>query len=86
MRAWIRRALTRKISVKGSRRGTIREIEVEPSTRLVYGMYFAMVALIALAALEIVHIVYIGSFSSEIFSAITGLIGTIVGVLVTAKG
>ena len=82
MRDPIKRALTRRISVKGRR----RQIELEPSERLVYGMYFAMVALIALTAVEIVHIVYIGSFSSEIFSAITGLIGTIVGVLVTAKG
>ena len=49
-------------------------------------MYFAITALIALTAVEIVHIVYIGSFSSEIFSAITGLIGTIVGVLITSKG
>ncbi len=79
---WIRRILTRRVPVRGRR----RQIELEPSERLVYGMYFAMVALIALTAVEIVHIVYIGSFSSEIFSAITGLIGTIVGVLLTSKG
>ena len=86
MRSWIRRTLTRRISVKVGRRKRTREIELEPSRLLVYGMYFAMVALIALTAVEIVHIVYIGSFSSEIFSAITGLIGTIVGVLLTSKG
>lgn len=79
---WIRRILTRRVFDRGRR----RQIELEPSERLVYGMYFAMAALIALTAVEIVHIVYIGSFSSEIFSAITGLIGTIVGVLLTSKG
>ena len=85
MRNFIRKALTRRISVKG-RHSKRRMIEVEPSNRLVYGMYFATVALITLTAVEIVHIAYIGSFSSEIFSAITGLIGTIVGVLLTSKG
>ena len=82
MRDPIKRALTRRISVKGRR----RQIELEPSTRLVYGMYFAMVALIALTAVEIVHIVYIGSFSSEIFSAISLVIGTILGAFFGQKG
>ena len=80
MKTWIRRALTRTVRIRR------REIDLPPSEKLVYGVYFAMVALIALSAVEIVHIVYIGSFSSEIFSAITGLIGTIVGVFITSKG
>ena len=95
LKSWIEKALTKTVTVmmetsrSGKRRKTARNfetVEIPPSKRLVYGVYFAMVALIALTAVEIVHIVHIGSFSSEIFSAITGLIGTIIGVLVTSKG
>jgi len=82
MRDFIKKALTRRIPVQGRR----KQIELEPSTKLVYGMYFAIAALISLTILEAVHIVVLHSFSSEIFSAITALIGTIIGVLVTAKG
>ena len=77
---WLRKALTRKIQLKR------RIIEVEPSNRLVLGLYFAITALIALTILEAVHMLVLRSFSTEIFSAITGLIGTIVGVLLTSKG
>ena len=80
MRNFIKKALTRKIKL------TRRTVEVEPSLRLVYGMYFAIVTLICLTILEATYILVIRSFSSEIFSAITGLIGTIVGVLLTSKG
>lgn len=80
MRNFIKKALTRKIKL------TRRTIEVEPSLRLVYGMYFAVATLICLTILEATYILVLRSFSSEIFSAITGLIGTIIGVLLTSKG
>ena len=82
MRDPIKRALTRRISVKGRR----RQIELEPSEKLVYGMYFATASLCTLTLLEVTYLVVLHTFSSEIFSAITGLIGTIVGVLLTSKG
>ena len=80
MRNFIKKALTRKIKL------TRRTVEVEPSIRLVYGMYFAIATVICLTILEATYILVLRSFSSEIFSAITGLIGTIVGVLLTSKG
>jgi len=80
LRNFIKKALTRKIKL------TRRAVEVEPSLRLVYGMYFAIATLICLTILEVTYILVLRSFSSEIFSAITGLIGTIVGVLLTSKG
>ena len=86
MRDFIKRALTRRISVRGSRRGILREIEVEPSDRLVYGMYFAVAALISLTVLEAVHIFVLRSFSSEIFAAISLVIGTILGAFFGQKG
>lgn len=76
----LRKALTRKIQLRR------RVIEVEPSNKLVYAMYFAIATLISLTTLEAVHVVVLRSFNSEIFSAITGLIGTIIGVLAKSKG
>jgi len=86
MRDFIKSALMRRISIRGSRRGILREIVVEPSDRLVYGMYFAVAALISLTVLEAVHIFVLRSFSSEIFAAISLVIGTILGAFFGQKG
>jgi len=79
----IRKALTRKISVKRGRGQQI--IEIPPSERLVLGVKFAMTATVCLSALEVAHMVFLGTWSSEIFAAITGLIGTVSGVLISQK-
>jgi uncharacterized membrane protein YjjP (DUF1212 family) len=84
MSGWIRKALTRRISIKVARKQ--RLIEVPPSERLVYSMYFAIASIFGLVALEIAHMAFLGSWNSEIFAAISGLIGTIIGVLLTTKG
>jgi len=72
----IRRALTRKRVSRG------RVIREEPNERLVWGVKFAVGMTVCLSALEVAHLVVLGSWSNEIFSAITGLIGTISGVLI----
>lgn len=82
MRDFIKKALTRTIPAKGRR----RQIELEPSAKLVYGMYFTIAALIALTILEAVHIFVLRSFSSEIFSGIMLITGTILGALFGQKG
>ena len=76
----LRKALTRKIQMKR------RVIEVEPSSKLVYGMYFAMAALASLTLLEAVYLVILQTFSSEIFAAINLVIGTILGAFLGQKG
>lgn len=86
MKSWIRRALTMRISVRYTRGRREHQIEVPPSERLVYGMYFAITALISLTILEATHILILHSFSTEIFAAITLLIGTILGVFFGQKG
>jgi hypothetical protein len=86
MSNWIRKALTRRITVKVGRRQHIKEIEVEPSKRLVYGMYFAIIALISLTILEATYILVLRSFSTEIFAAISLLVGTILGAFFGQKG
>ena len=82
MRDFIKKALTRRIPVQGRR----KQIELEPSTKLVYGMYFAIASLISLTILEAVHIVVLHTFSSEIFAAISLVIGTIFGAFFGQKG
>jgi len=83
MRNIIKQALARKITVKSH--GKTQLIEVPPSQKLLYGMYFALVALIALTILEAIHILVVKAFSSEIFSAISLIIGTILGALFSQK-
>jgi len=82
----IRKALTKTVTVQlDARRKKVRHVEVSPSERLVYGVSFAIVSLIALTALEITHLIILQRWSTEIFSAITLLIGTILGAFFGAK-
>jgi len=77
----IKKALTRRVSVKRGRGQ--QTLEVTPSERLVLGVKFAIVMTLILSALEVAHMAFLGTWSSEIFAAITGLIGTVSGVLVS---
>ncbi|MEM2912534.1 MAG: hypothetical protein QW146_08530 [Candidatus Bathyarchaeia archaeon] len=61
------------------------KVELQPSERLVYGLYFAFLALAALTFLEALHIVVLKTFNSEIFACITTIIGTIFGVFISQK-
>ena len=82
----IRKALT-KTEVKRIGKGKkLERIELPPSERLVYGLYFAFLALTTLTILEALHIVFLHSFSNEIFTAITTIIGTILGVFISNRG
>jgi len=80
VRNFIKKALTRKIKL------TRRTVEVEPSAKLVYGMYFATASLCTLTLLEVTYLVVLHTFSSEIFSAISLVIGTILGAFFGQKG
>ena len=76
MSDWIKRALARKRIQRG------RVIVEEPNERLVWGVKFAIGMTVCLSGLQVAHLVVLGSWSSEIFSTITGLVGTISGVLI----
>jgi hypothetical protein len=71
MKDWIRKALTRAPN--------------EPNETLVLGVKFAIGMTVCLSALEIAHMAFLGKWNSEIFAAITGLIGTISGILISQK-
>jgi hypothetical protein len=79
---WIKRALTRKTTDKTI---TQPEATVEPSDRLVLGVKFAIAFTFSLTALEIAHLALLGTWNSEVFAAITGLAGTITGILISQK-
>jgi hypothetical protein len=78
MKDWIKRALTK----------TTREPPqtiIEPNPKLVYAVKFSIAITLSLTALEITHIAFLHAWNSEIFSAITGLTGTITGIFLTQK-
>jgi len=81
MKDWIKKALTRTVARKGSR-GKTEIIVVEPNEKLVYVVKFAIGMTVCLSVLEVAHLAFLGSWNSEIFAAVTGLIGTVSGVLI----
>ena len=84
MTDWIRKALTKTVQRKGSRgRGQI--VVVQPNEKLVYAVKFAIGMTVCLSALEIAHMAFLGTWSSEVFAGITGLIGTVSGILIGQK-
>jgi hypothetical protein len=84
MADWVKRALMRKVKRKSSR-GSQQVIVVEPDERLVYVVKFAMAMLACLSAVEIAHLAILRTWNSEIFAAITGLSGTVMGIFVGSK-
>jgi len=85
MQRWIKKALTRRALASGPR-GSAMLVEVEPSDKLVYGVTFAIISLASFTALQIAHLALLGRWNSEIFAAMTGLVGTILGVFFGKKG
>jgi len=84
--AIIRKALTKALIRQVGKGKKLECVELPPSERLVYGLYFAFLALSALTVLEALHIVFLHSFSNEIFTAITTIVGTILGVFISNRG
>jgi len=84
MTNWIRRALTKKIARKGPK-AKQQIIVIPPNEKLVLGVKFAIAMTTCLSALEIAHMALLGKWNSEIFSAITGLSGTVIGIFLSHK-
>lgn len=82
MRNWVRKALTARLP----NRTTRRVVVVPPSDRLVYGVTFAIYALLGLVVLQIAHLIVLHSWNTEIFAAITLIIGTILGAFFGQRG
>lgn len=81
MRDWVKHALTRTVARKGPR-GQQQIVVVEPNKKLVYVVKFAIGMTVCLSAVEIASLALLRAWNSEVFAAITGLIGTVTGVLI----
>ena len=75
----IKRALTRRRVQRG------RMVSEEPNEKLVLGVKFAIGMTVCLSVLEVAHLAFMHSWNSEVFAAISGLSGTIVGIFVGQK-
>lgn len=75
----IKRALARKRVQRG------RIVHEEPDETLVYVVKFALGMTAGLVALQIAHLAILRAWNSEVFAAITGLIGTVTGIFVGSK-
>jgi len=85
MRNRIREALTQTVWIQHGTRKKPKRLVVEPSERLVLGLYFAFLALILLTFLEATYIIILHNFNNEIFAAITLIVGTILGAFFGQK-
>ncbi len=74
----------RKAKVRG-KYGKPQLIEIQPTQKFVFGIYFAIAALGCLTCLEAVYLAILRMFSSEIFAAISLTIGTIIGAVFGQK-
>ena len=73
----LRRILTKTVKVSKT-----REVQVPPSETLLYAVYFSLGMTLCLTVLEAIHMIVLGRWNSEIFAAITGLSGTVTGIIV----
>ncbi len=81
---WVKRALTRRTKRKGTR-GSQEVLVTEPDERIVHGVKFAIGMTACLSAIEVAHLAVLGSWNSEVFTSITGLSGTVLGIFVGHK-
>ena len=87
MTDFVKKALTRKITNKTALQENAEALtqEVPPSERLVLGTKFAIALTFSFTAIEIAHLALLHTWNSEVFAAITGLAGTITGILISQK-
>jgi hypothetical protein len=83
---YVKKALTRRITDKTALQESAQAVlELEPDERLVLGTKFAIAFTFCLSAIEITNLAVLGTWNSEVFAAITGLSGTIMGILISQK-
>jgi hypothetical protein len=77
---FVKKALTRRNANKKELNDSL-----EPDERLVLGVKFAIAITFCLSSLEIANLAVLGTWNSEVFASITGLTGTITGILISQK-
>ena len=61
------------------------QLDAEPSEKLLLGTKFAIAFIVCLSAIEVANLVIMHEWNSEVFAAITGLSGTIMGIMISQK-
>ena len=64
-------------TVKGT-----QTLQITPRDELVYGVKFAICMTVCLTGMEIANMAFLHTWNSEVFSAITGLIGLVTGIFI----
>jgi hypothetical protein len=77
---WVRKALTRRFVRQ--RKGKPEQFEISPRDQLVYGVKFAIAMVVSLSGIEIANMAFLHAWNSEVFSAISGLIGLVIGIFI----
>jgi hypothetical protein len=86
LRNLLRKLFAKTVAVSsGKDSKKIKYVTVPPNERLVIGIIFAIAALIGLVIVEITHLAFLKTWNSEIFAAITSIIGAILGVFISQK-
>jgi uncharacterized membrane protein YjjP (DUF1212 family) len=82
-RGWVENMLCRRVLRKGPH--GVQRVLVQPDERLVLYVKFMLGAAVCLSALEVACLGFLGTWNSEVFAAITGLVGTVSGVIVSHR-
>ncbi|MCJ7768058.1 hypothetical protein MUP79_06680 [Candidatus Bathyarchaeota archaeon] len=72
--------MTRRVHRKGR-----AVVVLEPNEKLVYAVKFAICIIVCLSGLEVAHMAFMHSWNSEVFAGISGLIGTVTGIILGQK-
>jgi len=80
MRDWIRRALTRTVTVRSKGKGKQTEkYQLPPPEALVWGVVLAIIFFCGFCALQIVHMLAFRSWNSEVWAGMMLIVGIILG-------
>jgi hypothetical protein len=81
----LRKLLTRRVLVQDSHGKKTREVILEPDEKLVYGVKLVLGMTGFLSGIEVASMAFLHEWNSDIFAAITNLIGLITGILISQK-
>jgi len=81
---FVKKALTHRIHKRGPREWDQFEV-IGSNEKLVLGVKFAIFMVVCLSAFEFAHMAFLGAWNIELFVAVTGLSGTIMGIFAVQK-
>lgn len=79
-RNWLKRVFTRSVSL--TVQGNKVQVRLQPSQRLIWYLQFAVAAFFGLVALQVSAMLILHVWFNEVFATISGLLGTVTGILI----